>query len=127
MLMRQGNMALQRMGASKVRSSIHDNTVVESLPLVRNSQPTSRRIKLLICVLLLLVGFQWFSESFASLGIVGLRTVHSVSSCETTLFAQGSIAAQRRPTHVCSGTSILSQAWTEVLVRKGQTNCRNQH
>ena len=68
-------MALQRMGASKVRSSIHDNTVVESLPLVRNSQPTSRRVKLLICVLLLLVGFQWFSESFASLGIVGLRTV----------------------------------------------------
>jgi hypothetical protein len=42
------------MGASKVRSSIHDNTVVESLPLVRNSQPTSRRIKLLICFLLLL-------------------------------------------------------------------------
>ena len=83
-MMRQGSVALQRIGGSKVRSSSHNNTVVESLLLVRNSRPTtgssststSRRVKLLmVCFLLLLVGFQWFSENFASLGTVGLRTV----------------------------------------------------
>lgn len=77
--MRRGNAALKRVGASKVRSQDNtDNGDVESQQLIRNIRPStssSCRFKLLAVFLMLLVGFQWFSESFARLGIIGLRTV----------------------------------------------------